>query len=50
MGQFQSGQEETKGQLGGTSTLQEGTTDLQQKEGATAGETSEVRRRAPGQK
>eukprot|EP00058_Branchiostoma_floridae_P025029 XP_002610519.1 hypothetical protein BRAFLDRAFT_65684 [Branchiostoma floridae] len=48
MGQFQSGQEETKGQLDGTSTLQEGTTDLQQEEGATAGETSEVRRRAPG--
>ncbi|XP_035690455.1 uncharacterized protein LOC118425609 [Branchiostoma floridae] len=48
MGQFQSGQEETEGQLDGTSTLQEGTTDVQQKEGATAVETSEVRRRAPG--
>ncbi|XP_066279093.1 uncharacterized protein [Branchiostoma lanceolatum] len=49
MGQFQSGQEETKGQLDGTSTLQEGSSDLQQNEGATAGETSEVRRRAPVQ-
>ncbi|XP_078671713.1 uncharacterized protein LOC144911542 [Branchiostoma floridae x Branchiostoma belcheri] len=49
MGQFQSGQEETTGQLDGSSTLQEGSADLQQTEGATAGEASGVRRRVPAQ-